>query len=77
MVPYLSVIPGTVIFSEQVSLLFMRSQALKFREWLGGEEKINEYCHDLAIKGGQRLAELLGTDLMDPTGEQTLNMVSQ
>jgi hypothetical protein len=48
---------------------------LRFREWIGGEEKINEYCHDLALKGGKRLAEILGTRLLDSTGEFTLNMV--
>lgn len=49
--------------------------ALKFRAWLGGEHKINEYCHDLALRGGKRLAEILGTEVMDPNGEFTLNMV--
>lgn len=51
--------------------------ALDFRQWLGGEEKINEYCHDLAMRGGKRLAELLGTSLLDKSenGEETLNMV--
>jgi hypothetical protein len=51
--------------------------ALDFREWLGGEEKINGYCRDLAIRGGQRLAEILGTEEMDqtPNHEVTLNMV--
>ena len=49
--------------------------ALRFRKWLGGEEKINTYCHDLALKGGKRLAEVLGTHVMDPTGELTLNLV--
>lgn len=51
--------------------------ALDFREWLGGEVKINAYCRDLAIRGGQRLAEILGTEEMDqtPNRELTLNMV--
>ena len=49
--------------------------ALEFRQWLGGEHKINAYCHNLALEGGKRLAELWGTRLMDPTGEFTLNMV--
>ena len=43
---------------------------------MGGEEKINEYCHSLAIKGGQALAKVLGTSVMDPDGELTVNMVS-
>ena len=51
--------------------------ALDFRDWLGGEVKINEYCRDLAIRGGKRLAEILGTEEMDktPNRELTLNMV--
>ena len=49
--------------------------ALAFRKWLGGEAKINAYCHDLAMRGGKRLAELLGTKVMDETGELTLCMV--
>ena len=51
--------------------------ALDFREWLGGEIKINEYCRDLAIRGGKRLSEILGTEEMDktPNRELTLNMV--
>ncbi|KAJ3526361.1 hypothetical protein NMY22_g10196 [Coprinellus aureogranulatus] len=50
--------------------------ALKFRKWLGGEQAINDYCHDLAVKGGKRLQEVLGTEGMDPEGEITLNMVN-
>ena len=49
--------------------------ALESRAWLGREEKINAYCHDLAINGGKRLAELFGTRVMDPDGKFTLNMV--
>lgn len=48
--------------------------ALKFREMLGGEERINKYCHDLAIKGGKRLAQLLGTEVFPE--ELTLNMTN-
>jgi len=52
--------------------------ALEFREWLGGEVEINRYCRDLAIRGGKRLAEILGTEEMDqtPNRELTLNMVN-
>ena len=49
--------------------------ALDFRQYLGGEHKINEYTHNLAIAGGKRLASLLGTSVMDPKGDLTLNMV--
>ncbi|KAI0653063.1 PLP-dependent transferase [Cubamyces menziesii] len=50
--------------------------ALAFREWLGGEKVINDYCHKLALDGGRRLAQILGTRLMDETGELTLNMTN-
>ena len=51
--------------------------ALDFRRWLGGEVRINAYCRDLAVKGGRRLAKILGTEGMDKTNsnELTLNMV--
>ena len=50
--------------------------ALDFRQWLGGEQKINDYCHELAFSGGKLLSRLLGTPLLDPTGEFTLNMTN-
>jgi hercynylcysteine S-oxide lyase len=50
--------------------------ALDFRQWLGGEQKIHDYCHSLALAGGKRLSRLLGTSLMDTTGEFTLNMTN-
>ena len=51
-------------------------KALDFRRWLGGEKIINDYCHDLAVRGGQLLADLFETSVLDPSGELTLNMVS-
>ena len=50
-------------------------KALAFRKWLGGEEKINQYCHRLAFEGGKHLAKIFGTNVMDETGEATLCMV--
>jgi hypothetical protein len=50
--------------------------ALDFRLWLGGEQKINDYCRSLALTGGKLLSQLLGTPLLDPTGEFTLNMTN-
>jgi hypothetical protein len=50
--------------------------ALDFRQWLGGEQKINDYCRSLALAGGELLSRLLGTPVLDPTGEFTLNMVN-
>lgn len=50
--------------------------ALQFRKWIGGEKKINDYCHNLAIAGGKRMVEIFGTRLMDTEDyELTLNMV--
>ncbi|THH33200.1 hypothetical protein EUX98_g987 [Antrodiella citrinella] len=50
--------------------------AIDFRNWLGGEHKINAYCHDLAVKGGIRLADVLDTNILDESGELTLNMTN-
>lgn len=50
--------------------------ALAFRRWIGGEAKIDAYCHDLAIKGGKKLAEIFGTSVLDPEGDLTLHMVN-
>ncbi|KAF8134918.1 pyridoxal phosphate-dependent transferase [Boletus edulis] len=63
---------GTIDYVPQLSI----GAAIDFREWLGGEHKINAYTHALAIAGGKHLAERLGTDVMDPDGEFTLNMVN-
>ncbi|KAL0954146.1 hypothetical protein HGRIS_005283 [Hohenbuehelia grisea] len=63
---------GTIDFVPYLSVTY----ALEFRKWLGGEEKINEYCHRLAIEGGQLLANILGTSVMDPDGSFTANMVN-
>lgn len=47
-------------------------EALKFRRNVcGGEEAIQTYCHGLALKGGQLMARLLGTEIMD-NAEQSL-----
>lgn len=62
---------GTI---DRVPLLSINA-ALDFRAWLGGEHKINEYTHSLAIKGGNHLVKRLGTSLFDPQGSMILNMV--
>ncbi|KAG2107569.1 pyridoxal phosphate-dependent transferase [Suillus cothurnatus] len=63
---------GTIDYVPLLSI----NAALDFRQWLGGEYKINEYTHNLAIAGGKHLASLLGTSVMDPDSELTLNMVN-
>ncbi|KAL9713303.1 hypothetical protein Ac2012v2_002908 [Leucoagaricus gongylophorus] len=50
--------------------------ALDFRKWIGGEAKIFHYCNNLALEGGRRMAKIFGTQVMDPNGELTLNMVN-
>ncbi|KDR68934.1 hypothetical protein GALMADRAFT_77978 [Galerina marginata CBS 339.88] len=52
--------------------------ATAFRQRLGGEKKINDYCHALAVEGGRLVAKKLGTAVMDPTdlGELTANMTN-
>ncbi|KAG9085061.1 hypothetical protein FRC07_013467, partial [Ceratobasidium sp. 392] len=53
------------------------SYALAFREEIGGEQKINEYCHSLAIKGGEILAGVLKTKVLEnEKHELTANMVN-
>ena len=40
--------------------------ALKFRsEICGGEEKIMEYCHSIAYHGAQKVANILGTEVLN------------
>ncbi len=74
--PYLSIKHGKPSHNDAASLILRKPTALNFRKWLGGEEAINTYCHNLAVSGGKRLAEILGTRILDETGEITLNMVT-
>lgn len=39
--------------------------AIQYRESIGGEEAIRKYSHDLAVKGGALVAEMLGTRVME------------
>jgi len=39
--------------------------ALKWREDLGGEDRIREYCWRLAQEGGKHVARVLGTEVLD------------
>ncbi|RPD74708.1 PLP-dependent transferase [Lentinus tigrinus ALCF2SS1-7] len=48
--------------------------AIAFREWLGGEEAIYDYCHKLAMDGARRMAEVMGTKVLDESGELVATM---
>ncbi|KAG8899649.1 hypothetical protein FRB99_006517 [Tulasnella sp. 403] len=50
--------------------------AIDFRQSIGGEQKIQDYCNALALKGGQRLAEVLGTEVMGNTEELANHMIN-
>jgi len=80
--PYSSVPSFTAQFQRtglyESNAYFGVPAALDFREWLGGETKINAYTRSLALTGGKRVAEILGTCLLDQTenSELTLSMVN-
>ncbi|GAA5910560.1 hypothetical protein JCM8208_007642 [Rhodotorula glutinis] len=68
---------GTVDWSPILSV----PAALDFRrDVLGGEQRIYDYCHALALEGGQLVAEMLGTEVLrnesDEDGELTACMVN-
>ena len=53
---------GTANYDQNLTI----PTALKFRkEVCGGEEKIMNYCIELARKGGDRAAEAFGTEVLD------------
>jgi len=52
-----------------------KDAALDFREAIGGERRIQAYCHELARSGGKKMAQVLGTRLMDEDDEFTASMV--
>lgn len=52
-----------------MSPYFCVPEAMKFRrEVCGGEEKIYEYCIRIAREGGDKAAEILGTEVMQEEG---------
>ncbi|QRW04266.1 aminotransferase class-V protein [Ceratobasidium sp. AG-Ba] len=64
---------GTIDMAPFLSI----SHALKFREEIGGEKKINDYCHNLAVKGGEVLAGVLKTNVLENENKElTANMVN-
>lgn len=52
--------------------------AINFRRAIGGENRVMQYCRSLALEGGQAMADILGTQLLDntPNRELTSAMVS-
>ena len=65
--------PGAIDWSGYLSV----DTAFEFIEQCGGGEKIREYCHELAVKGGDRAAEILETEVLkSPGSEYTANMVN-
>ncbi|KAI9329478.1 pyridoxal phosphate-dependent transferase [Obelidium mucronatum] len=57
--------PGTT----DVSNFLSASASVAFRESIGGEAAIMNYCHNLAINGGRIVAEKLGTTVLLGTGD--------
>nr|CAG8567967.1 15440_t:CDS:2 [Entrophospora candida] len=53
---------GTQDFSSYLTI----HPALAFRKKLGGEDKIQSYCRNLAIKGGKLIASILNTEILGP-----------
>ncbi|BGO96076.1 hypothetical protein NBRC10512_007186 [Rhodotorula toruloides] len=68
---------GTIDWAPYLST----TAALVFRQnVLGGEERINEWCHQLAVEGGEEVAKVLGMRTMrnarPEEGELVANMVN-
>lgn len=63
---------GTIDYTTYLSV----HVALQWREWVGGEAAIHQYCNNLAKNGGALLAQTMNTKVMDPNGEFTMAMVS-
>ncbi|ORY28005.1 pyridoxal phosphate-dependent transferase [Naematelia encephala] len=64
---------GTVDWTPFMSI----KTALEFREHIGGEDRIMEYCHSVAVQGGKKLAKRWGTLIMEnEEGTLTAAMVN-
>lgn len=51
--------------THDMSFMLSVQAAIEFRQKLGGEARIMNYNHDLAIRGGEEAAKILGTSIMD------------
>ncbi|ORY93466.1 pyridoxal phosphate-dependent transferase [Syncephalastrum racemosum] len=58
---------GAVDYSSVLTI----KDALAYRASIGGEDAIQEYCHNLAVQGGALVAEFLGTSVLE-NEERTL-----
>ncbi|KAJ3930309.1 MAG: pyridoxal phosphate-dependent transferase [Lentinula lateritia] len=66
---------GLIDPAPPISIVF----AIKFRQQIGGEVMIQKYCHELALQGGRRMAEIMNTTVLDcreNPGELIANMVN-
>lgn len=64
---------GTIDWSGYLSV----SAAFEFIDQCGGSQRIRDYCRDLAIRGGQAAAEILGTEILGIEGSHYVaNMVN-
>lgn len=54
-----------VLYKLYISLIEVVAIALAFRKYIGGEKRINDYCHELALTGGRCVAAILKTEVMD------------
>jgi hercynylcysteine S-oxide lyase len=59
---------GTIDLSGYLSV----SAAFEFIERCGGAQKIRDYCHNLAVEGGKRAAEILGTEVLGGDGAEDI-----
>lgn len=65
--------PGAIDWSGYLSV----DTSFEFIEQCGGGAKIREYCHELAVEGGDCVAKILGTEVLkEPGSEYTANMVN-
>ncbi|KAI8060821.1 pyridoxal phosphate-dependent transferase [Gongronella butleri] len=65
--------PGTCDFSSFLCV----GDSLAFIESLGGLDAIQAYCHRLAVEGGQLVAEILGTEVLENEEKSlTMNMAN-
>ncbi|KIK61039.1 hypothetical protein GYMLUDRAFT_43133 [Collybiopsis luxurians FD-317 M1] len=55
---------------------FSAHVAFQWRQFIGGEEDIQNYCNDLARRGDELLAQKMGMHVLDLYGEFTLAMVN-